>query len=248
MVDWIKRPVECGECGAALMRFLYRPKDRKRIKMFFCGTTCKGDWQRKQHPVSDDWLRERYLTDGMSANDIAPLVDRDPKSVWTWIKGAGIDTRPRGHVEALLFKPGQQSPMKGKTHSEKTRRQIGAAKIGKRLSYKSGHSAWKGVTGAAHPSWRGGHTPERASFYSSIEWREACKSVWHRADAKCERCSLDSRSVPAKMRRFHIHHIVSFQVREKRAEVDNLVLLCAPCHRFVHSKENTDNLMIARGK
>jgi predicted HNH restriction endonuclease len=37
---------------------------------------------------------------------------------------------------------------------------------------------------------------------------------------------------------FHIHHVVSFMVRELRAEPDNLVLLCKKCHLFVHSRKN----------
>jgi len=39
--------------------------------------------------------------------------------------------------------------------------------------------------------------------------------------------------------KFHVHHIVSFAVRELRAAVSNLALLCEDCHRFVHSNANT---------
>ncbi len=33
---------------------------------------------------------------------------------------------------------------------------------------------------------------------------------------------------------------MSFQVRELRTVLTNLVLLCADCHRWVHSNANTD--------
>ena len=38
----------------------------------------------------------------------------------------------------------------------------------------------------------------------------------------------------------HVHHIVTFANKKLRADIDNLVLLCAKCHRFVHSKKNNN--------
>lgn len=196
--------------------------------------------------MTDDWLRARYITDGMSANDIAQIVGRDPKSVWTWLRNAGVATRPRGHDDRQLFKKGCRSPFTGIAHTAETKRKLSAARKGKPVVYKGDGPHWTGKKGALHPSWKGGLTPERQAFYSSPEWKAACKAVWFRADAKCERCSFDSRSVPSKDRRFHVHHIISFQVRESRSDPENLVLLCAPCHRFVHSKKNTNNTFIVR--
>jgi predicted HNH restriction endonuclease len=43
---------------------------------------------------------------------------------------------------------------------------------------------------------------------------------------------------------FHVHHIVSFQVAELRAVVSNLALLCAACHRWVHSAANVDRAFL----
>lgn len=248
MADWTKHSVKCAECGVGLARRLFRPKDGKRIRHFFCDLVCKGAWQVKQHPVSDEWLRQKYEVEGLSAVDIAKLVDRDPKSVWTWLKWAKIETRGRGQDERQHFKRGAISPFTGRAHSHESRLKISASNMGKPKIPKGPKHHWAGKTGVSHPSWKGGLTPERNAFYSSLEWKSACKAVWHRADAKCERCALDSRSVPAKSRRFHIHHVVSFQVRESRADPDNLILLCAPCHRFVHSKENINNDMIVRIK
>ena len=243
-----KQKVQCGECHANLMRRPFRPYDGKRIERFFCDLSCKGKWQARQHPVTDEWLRERYVVDGLSAVDIAALVNRHPKGVWTWLRNAGIPTRPRGSDKRQMFKPGKPSLWKGRTHSPTSRAKISAATTGKPKIPKGKRHHWAGKTGSQHPSWKGGLTPERQAFYSSLEWKAACRAVWYRADAKCERCSLDSRSMPAKDRRFHVHHIVSFQVRESRANSDNLVLLCAPCHKFVHSKRNVENIFIVRHK
>jgi len=80
--------------------------------------------------------------------------------------------------------------------------------------------------------------PNARPFYQTPEWKKAVKAVCRRADAKCERCGVDHRKVRKQMK-FHVHHIVSFAVRELRAAVSNLALLCEDCHRFVHSNANT---------
>jgi len=246
VVDWTKRSVACAECGARLARRLFRPKDHKRIERFFCDHQCKGAWQKRQHPVSNEWLYQKYIAEGLSAVDIAVIVGRDPKSIWTWLRNAGIETRPRGSDERQHFRKGDPSPFLGRSHSEETKDIIRQARIREgRFPLDGKDPYWKGKVGPRHPSWKGGLTPERQAFYCSEEWKNACKTVWHRADAKCERCGIDSRDFRPKERRFAIHHIVSFQVRELRAVPSNLVLLCADCHRFVHSKRNTKKELLA---
>lgn len=91
--------------------------------------------------------------------------------------------------------------------------------------------------GELNPRWKGGITPERQSFYLSSEWKSACSGVWKRDNATCQRCGVhkaDSPDIP-----FHIHHIESFAIVEKRADTKNLILLCEICHHWVHSKKNT---------
>ena len=98
-------------------------------------------------------------------------------------------------------------------------------------------NAMYGKRGAETPSWKGGVTPERQAFYSSQEWVDAVKAVWKRDKATCQRCGARKDSG----RQFHIHHIVTFAVKELRGEPSNLVLLCKPCHNWVHSRHNTEN-------
>jgi len=93
-----------------------------------------------------------------------------------------------------------------------------------------------GKNGADNPNWQGGIAPERQAFYSSREWKSACAEVWKRDNATCQRCGL--RCKKRSHGTFHIHHIVGFADKELRANPSNLVLLCRPCHHFVHSKEN----------
>ena len=94
-----------------------------------------------------------------------------------------------------------------------------------------------GRTGKDNPHWKGGVTAERQDFYSTKEWKKTCSNVWNRDDATCQRCGEKH----TEDKEFHIHHIVSFQVEELRAEEENLVLLCEDCHWWVHSNENQNN-------
>jgi len=94
-----------------------------------------------------------------------------------------------------------------------------------------------GRTREKSPRWKGGCSGERQSFYSSSEWSAIVPLVWKKDDYKCRNCGISQRKM-------HIHHIVSFSVKEKRTELSNLVLLCPKCHRFVHSKKNVEGVFL----
>lgn len=94
-----------------------------------------------------------------------------------------------------------------------------------------------GRKGEQNPRWRGGVTPERQALYSSTEWARAVRAVWKRDKGYCQRCGQHY-TVIGEM---HIHHLVSFAVKELRTEVLNLLLICEPCHNWIHSKDNIQN-------
>lgn len=94
--------------------------------------------------------------------------------------------------------------------------------------------------GKCPASWRGGITPERQDFYASTEWKKASRKIRKRDKNTCQRCGCGDGLM-------HIHHIVSFSVRELRATPSNLILLCPDCHRWVHSKKNTNREFIEKG-
>lgn len=89
-----------------------------------------------------------------------------------------------------------------------------------------------GMRGDKHPGWKGGCTPERQACYSSEEWHRASLIVRRRDKEICQRCGTTTA--------LHIHHIVSFAVKELRTEPSNLILLCQKCHAWVHGPENTE--------
>jgi hypothetical protein len=104
--------------------------------------------------------------------------------------------------------------------------------------------AYAANTGAGNIRWKGGVTTESRAFYSSTEWRNLCARVWARDRRHCLRCSqIWTRGSES----FHVHHVASWtRYPELRLDMDNLVLLCAPCHRSVHSAANTRGDFIRR--
>lgn len=242
-----KQIVKCAWCEKSIMRRPINPNTGKPIMNFFCDKKCKGNWQlhfNKPDGVTKEWLIDKYENDGLDCAEIARLVGRDTKSVWNWLRGFGVETRPRGSSMKKQWENGTRVHPGGFPLSEEAKEKIRQARIrDERKPYMmpDGSHYMKGRRGEAHHGWKGGLTPERVALYMTDEWKSVVKSVWHRADAKCERCGKDHRLVDNRKKDgFHIHHIKPFSCKETRTDVDNLALLCRPCHHFVHSKKNTE--------
>lgn len=240
-----KETVQCSECGADLVR--RRVQNGVHRSKFFCNTSCKGAHQKRARLLSKEELEKLYVSDGLDCSEIGRLVGRDPKSIWNWITDYGIPTRSRGSDTRQHFKRGHKMGV-GRKHSDDTKEKIRQARVadGSRgLFLPNGDHVLKGRTGKDHPSWKGGSTPERQAFYASQEWRDACVAVWHNADAKCERCGVDHRDIDRDAIKFHVHHVYSFTTYpEHRSDVDNLMLLCETCHRWVHGRKNKSRQFI----
>lgn len=195
-----------------------------------------------------DTLRRLYLEQGLGCPEIARLFERDAKTAYYWLQQAGIPTRPRGADERQHFKKGAPGAFKGRRHTPEAIAKVKAATAAQgRVPYRRNGKHWLvGLPPNANPNWKGGATPERQEFYRSTEWKRVALLVWRRANACCERCGLDSRKRDTETsQKFHIHHVVSFAVRELRVEPTNLVLLCPTCHYFVHSSKNVGREFLA---
>lgn len=200
---------------------------------------------KKYRPrVSREWLEQEYIGKLRDAVQIGAELGKDPSTIHGWLKHYGIPSRPRGANgggAAHAWKKGEPSAFKGRHHTPESRELLRQACLADgRVPYLKDGKVWMaGRTGPANPHWKGGVTPERQEFYRSDEWKAACKAVWARANAQCECCGLEYRTVRKGGTKFHVHHIVSFAVRELRAVASNLVL-CPDCHRFVHSRANIE--------
>lgn len=249
-----KRLTNCAWCNAEIMRRPINHNTGKPILQSFCGTRCKGDWQRenqKPEGVTKDWLIQKYEVENLDCAEIGRLVGRDTKRVWEWLRDYGIATRPRGSSISKQWANGSRAHPGGFPLSADAKERIRQARLRDgRVPYRmpDGSHYMKGRRGEHHHGWQGGLTPEREALSHTDEWKDAVKAVWARADAKCERCGCDHRKVDnRKANGFHVHHIAPFRVKELRCEVSNLVLLCRPCHHFVHSKKNIAKEFVSDG-
>jgi hypothetical protein len=101
-----------------------------------------------------------------------------------------------------------------------------------------------GRKGKDSSNWKGGVTPLRQRLYSSREWADAVIAVWDRDKGVCQRCGTED----TNRRKMHIHHIVSYENEDLVADPNNLVLLCAKCHYFVHGEKNVNREFLADQK
>lgn len=235
------KPIKC-KCHFCKIDIIRRPGP----KLHFCNNKCKGEYQRTLKPVTKEWLFEYYINKKLDTTQIAHIVNRDPKSVWNWLKDFGIPTRPRGGFTAPnCFKKGQKNLFEGKKYSEETKQKIRECRLkdGRVPYLKNGKHWLSGKKPNEHPLWKGGITPERQSVYSLTEWVEAVKIVWKRDKAICQRCNK-KHNTKENRGTFHIHHIISFEIKKYRTNQNNLLLLCKKCHLWVHSKKNINHKYI----
>lgn len=231
---------DCEVCG--IHKRVHRTEDAGAPR--FCSFACKVEGIRRQPLlVTYEWLHQKYIVEGLGCPEIGKLVDRDGSTVRHWLLKYGIPTRPRGSDVRQQFKKGVATN-KGIKHTEEAKQKIGeASRQRKAVPYLRNGQHWlKTAPREANPKWKGGITPERQSFQKTEEWKKVSAEVWIRDEAKCRHCGIEHAE---GKRKFHIHHIVNFKVKELRADPDNLVLLCSPCHRFVHSRANVDRLFLS---
>jgi hypothetical protein len=194
--------------------------------------------KRTEKSVTKEWLVRRYWTDGSTCVAIGLELGKDAKTVWAWLRHYQIPTRPRGHSTAHL--PAGRAP--GFAVSGETREKLRTIRLtdGHVPYLKNGQHWLKTAAPEEHPNWRGGISAERQALYASSEWKKAAQAVYARDKKTCQRCGKRRHEGDA----FDIHHIVPFEVARLRTELSNLVLLCEPCHYWVHSKENTERLWV----
>jgi hypothetical protein len=200
--------------------------------------------------LDPEWLRRKYIDECLTTVEIGRIVGRDMKSVWSQLKRFGIPTRPRafylragpkGHN--FMHRPGAVNPFLGRRHSEATRQLLSVKAMG-RPGMVGPRNGMYGVHGPAHPSWKGGITPERQRVHRSEAWRLTAHLIYKRDRMTCRRCGTSLlHAGPAP----HIHHRVSFSDPTLRFDLDNLVLLCQACHYWVHSRKNVRGEFLGGG-
>lgn len=95
-------------------------------------------------------------------------------------------------------------------------------------------------TGKNSPAWTGGK-----GHYEG-NWLNARKAARKRDEFKCQKCGISESEYGKEL---SVHHIKSYKYFNDKFEankLNNLICLCEPCHRFVHSNNNKENLFIDR--
>ena len=93
-------------------------------------------------------------------------------------------------------------------------------------------SVWYGVTGSDHPAWLGGHG---RSVYDDHRWYRVRPNVIDRDDGSCVECGSKDN--------LHVHHLTPISRGGDKYNMDNLITLCASCHRTAHSNEDESGLI-----
>jgi len=177
------------------------------------GQFLKGEhWRTPQAFRDKEWLIEHYERKNLSTGDIAKMFSVTDSSIIFWLKRHNIP-----------------------------RRTMSEARANKRWGAKGEKNPMFGKIGKMNHNWKGGISPKRNSIYSRHNWKEVYSNVLERDKNYCRRCN--EKIDYSVVRSFHVHHLIPFQNGEAKSDLDinNLILLCDKCHRFVHSKRNTEN-------
>ena len=153
------------------------------------GTFKKGYTWREPKPYWDrDWLHYEYFEKRKPAKQIAKEQGCGENNILYFLKKFNIPTRTMEEIRAK-----------------------------KHWGVKGKDNPMYGKYGKLNPNWNGGCTPDRQSFYSSLEWKQCISEVWRRDKATCQNCGIKKK----KGMKFVIHHIESFAIKEKRVDISN---------------------------
>ncbi len=142
----------------------------------------------------------------------------------------------RKYCSRLCAAKGQSKSMKGicfntgRTHIKKGQR------LSPTTEFKKGIIPWsKGKkfpehSGEKNNNWKGGVTSEHQKIRHSPEMKNLRNEVFKRDDYTCKNCSRKRK--PKDRVILQVHHIKSFAIhKELRFDKNNIVTLCAECHR-----------------
>src|SRR3990167_5636855 len=163
-----------------------------------------------------EWLYQKYVTEGLRGSQIAELCHCHISTIYKRLEMFGIPRRPSGvkhwssEQREYRRRWNKQHPeinrMKGKHHSEETKREMSLAR-----------------QGSGNANWKGGLTKLIRGIRRSPEYYQWRKAILERDIYTCQDCKATG-EVDA-------HHIQSMLDKPKLIfDISNGLTLCADCH------------------
>lgn len=123
-----------------------------------------------------------------------------------------------------------------------SRRSVSDARLIKHWGAVGAANPMHGKTGALNPRFVDGSSPERQRMYARGEGRAFIRAALERDRYRCRRCDEPKRG----RRSLHVHHVKAWAGNEAlRFDLSNVVILCRPCHSWVHSRANVEREFLA---
>ena len=133
-----------------------------------------------------------------------------------WMKGY---KRPPGWVHYL----------KGKHHSEETKKKLSLANKGKKLTPEHRRKIADSKRGSKSHFWKGGQVNKMKQTRNGVEWKLWRETVFKRDDWTCQECGVRGGIL-------HPHHIKEVsRFPELIYTVSNGLTLCRDCHKQTDS-------------
>jgi transposase len=202
----------------------------------------------KDNPIRDpDWIREKYVEEGLKTSEIAELADVNRSTAENWMDRFGIERRGESEARAEV----DISRLKNEEWiSEKYENDdLSIADIAEIIGCgRSTVANWlerhdierpdPHATGADAPNWRGGHDND----YGYL-WPEQRAKALRRDQHRCQRCGMtEPEHREQSSRGLHVHHKTpyrEFDDDEQAHRLENLITYCESCHMKVEYSEET---------
>ena len=94
-------------------------------------------------------------------------------------------------------------------------------------------------TGENSPSWKGGKR------HYTGGWLNARDEARERDNYTCAICGITEEEYGHELSVHHIKKYRDFEDKNEANQLSNLISLCEPCHRFVHSNDNTEKIYLS---
>jgi thymidylate synthase ThyX/5-methylcytosine-specific restriction endonuclease McrA len=159
-----------------------------------------------------EWLKERYVLEGMDQESIARLVGVSKHTIRSWVRKHGLQ-KPMGSwsVGRVPWNKGKQY-RGGWNHTPETRLRFAEQKKGEK-----------------NPQWRGGITRSAVTIRRGVN--ELRPQIMERDLYRCRLCGSRSKQL-------EMHHIIPVWARPDLVLVpDNLASVCRTCHLKVNGRE-----------